>query len=85
MAEAQHPISELEEQHHAQPVASQQPTASVTQEELHNLKTALTKTHKEAETTKIKVGRLRDELRKSLDRETSIRVQARIRKKCRKR
>ena len=74
LAEAQRRISKLEEQLHAQPVANQQPVASVTQDELRNLETSLAKTHKAAETDEIEVGRFRDELRQSSDRETSIRV-----------
>ena len=76
LAEAQRRISKLEEQLRTQPVANQQRAASITQEELRNLETALAKTQKAAETTEIEVGRLRDELRQSSDRETSIRAQA---------
>ena len=77
MAEAQRRIFELEEQLRNQPVANQQRAASITQEELRNLETALAKTQKESETTETEVGRLWDELRQSLDWETSIKAQAR--------
>ena len=77
MAEAQRRISELEEQLRPQPVANQQLTASNTQDELRNLETALAKTQKVAETAETEVGRLRDELRQSSNRETSVRAQAR--------
>ena len=62
MAEAQRQISELEEQLRAQPTTNQQQAASITQEELRNLKTALAKTQKAAEMAETEVGRLRDEL-----------------------
>ena len=55
----------------------QQRPTSITQEELCNLETALAKTQKESETTETEVGRLWDELRQSLDWETSIKAQAR--------
>ena len=73
-AEAQRQISRLKKQLHAHPVANKQPTASVTQDELCNLETALPNTQKAAET---EVGRLRDELRQFSDQETSIRAQSR--------
>ena len=47
------------------------------QDELRNLETVLAKTQQVAETIETEVGRLRDELRQSSDRETSVRVQAR--------
>ena len=67
LAEAQPQISELEEQLHA----------SIMQDELRPLEIALAKAQKAVATTEIKIGRLRDELRESSDRETGIRVQAR--------
>ena len=63
LAEAQCPISKLEEQLRAQPIASQQPAASVTQHELCHLETALAKAQKAVETAKIEVDRLQNELR----------------------
>ena len=76
MAEAQKRISELEEQICAQPVA-QPPQVTSTSEELRNLETALAKAQKAAGTSEMEIGRLRDELRQSSDRETTVRAQAR--------
>ena len=76
LAEAQKRISELEEQLRAQP-AAQPPQVTSTPEELRNLETALAKAQKAADTAEIEIGRLRDELRQSSDRETNVRAQAR--------
>ena len=77
LAEAQRRIAELEEQLRAQPAANQQQAASITQEELRNLETALAKMHKAAETAETEIGRLRDELRQSSDWKTNVPTQAR--------
>ena len=77
LAETQQRISELEEQLHAQPTANQPQAASTPPEELRKLETALAKTQKAAETAETEIGRLRDELRQSSDRETNVRAQAR--------
>ena len=70
LAKAQRRITELEEQLRAQPTA--QPP-----EELHNLEITLAKTQKAVETAEMEIGRLRDELRQSSDRETNVRAQVR--------
>ena len=62
LAEAQRRILELEEQLRAKPIASQQPVASSTQDELRSLETALAKAKKAADTAEIEIGWLRDEL-----------------------
>ena len=76
LAEAQQRITELEEKLRAQP-AAQPPQVTSTPEELRNLETALAKTQKAVETAEMEIGRLRDELRQSSDRETNVRAQAR--------
>ena len=48
-----------------------------TSEELRNLETALAKAQKAADAAEIEIGRLRDELWQSSDRETNVRAQAR--------
>ena len=77
MAEAQHRIANLEEELRAQPAGQPPQVTSTPSEELRNLEAALAKTQKAAETTETEIGRLRDELRQSSDRETNVRAQAR--------
>ena len=76
MAEARQHIAELEEHLRAQP-SVQPPQVTSTPEELRNLEAALAKTQKAVETAEMEIGRLRDELRQSSDRETNVRAQAR--------
>ena len=77
LAEAHHRIAELEEQLRAQPVLQLPQVATTPPEELRKLEAALAKTQKAAETAETEIGRLRDELRQSSDRETNVRAQAR--------
>ena len=74
LEEAQHRIAKLEEQLRAQPAVPPPQVTSTPPEELRKLEAALAKTQKAAET---EIGRLRDELRQSSDRETNVRAQAR--------
>ena len=70
LADAQKQITDLEQQLQSTPTAGP-PPAKVThmQEEVTRLATSLAKAEKEATTAEVEIGRLRDELRQSLDRE----------------
>ena len=77
LVEARHRIAELEEQLRAQAAVQPPQVTSTPPEELRKLEATLAKTQKAAETAETEIGRLRDELRQSSDRETNVRAQAR--------